>query len=75
MDPSVTAGQPVFRRVLLKLSGESFCRPGPGGHQCRRSQPDRPADLAGRGAGRSARDRRGGWQHPPRRAALAAAPT
>jgi len=27
----VSAGQPVFRRVLLKLSGESFCRPGEGG--------------------------------------------
>ena len=26
-----TAGPPVFRRVLLKLSGESFCRPGEGG--------------------------------------------
>src|SRR4051812_8408833 len=24
-------GPPVFRRVLLKLSGESFCRPGEGG--------------------------------------------
>ena len=23
--------QPVFRRVMLKLSGESFCRPGQGG--------------------------------------------
>ena len=31
MDLSMTAGQPVFRRVLLKLSGESFCRPGQGG--------------------------------------------
>ena len=31
MDLSVTAGQPVFRRVLLKLPGESFCRPGQGG--------------------------------------------
>src|SRR5271156_7106550 len=31
MDTSVTAGRPVFRRVLLKLSGESFCRPGQGG--------------------------------------------
>ena len=27
----MTAGPPVFRRVLLKLSGESFCRPGEGG--------------------------------------------
>src|ERR1700682_2451461 len=24
-------GSPLFRRVLLKLSGESFCRPGEGG--------------------------------------------
>src|SRR6185437_8259299 len=24
-------GPPLFRRVLLKLSGESFCRPGEGG--------------------------------------------
>jgi uridylate kinase len=31
MDSTVTAGSPVFRRVLLKLSGESFCRPGEGG--------------------------------------------
>ena len=31
MDGSVGNGPPVFRRVLLKLSGESFCRPGEGG--------------------------------------------
>ena len=31
MDSSVRVDQPVFRRVLLKLSGESFCRPGQGG--------------------------------------------
>src|SRR6516165_4902062 len=31
MDSSRAADQPVFRRVLLKLSGESFCRPGQGG--------------------------------------------
>jgi uridylate kinase len=31
MDSNVTAGPPVFRRVLLKLSGEGFCRPGEGG--------------------------------------------
>jgi uridylate kinase len=31
MDSTVTAGPPVFHRVLLKLSGESFCRPGEGG--------------------------------------------
>src|ERR1700720_80320 len=31
MDSSITAGKSVFRRVLLKLSGESFCRPGEGG--------------------------------------------
>lgn len=32
-DPSQQGplGPPVFRRVLLKLSGESFCRPGEGG--------------------------------------------
>jgi uridylate kinase len=31
MDSMVTPGPPIFRRVLLKLSGESFCRPGQGG--------------------------------------------
>ncbi len=31
MDSSVNGGSPVFHRVLLKLSGESFCRPGEGG--------------------------------------------
>ena len=31
MSSSTSAGQPVFRRVLLKLSGESFCEPGKGG--------------------------------------------
>jgi uridylate kinase len=33
MDATSTTpyGPPVFRRVLLKLSGESFCRPGEGG--------------------------------------------
>jgi uridylate kinase len=31
MDGSFSNGNPVFRRVLLKLSGESFCRPGEGG--------------------------------------------
>src|SRR3954451_3328736 len=31
MNGSVGSGPPVFRRVLLKLSGESFCRPGEGG--------------------------------------------
>ncbi len=31
MDNLAPAGPPVFRRVLLKLSGESFCRPGEGG--------------------------------------------
>jgi len=31
MDTNVTTGPPVFRRILLKLSGESFCRPGEGG--------------------------------------------
>ncbi len=31
MDAAPLPGPPVFRRVLLKLSGESFCRPGEGG--------------------------------------------
>jgi uridylate kinase len=31
MDSTVNTGSPVFHRVLLKLSGESFCRPGEGG--------------------------------------------
>jgi uridylate kinase len=31
MDTLSSIGPPVFRRVLLKLSGESFCRPGEGG--------------------------------------------
>src|SRR3981081_2847467 len=31
MDTAPQVGPPVFRRVLLKLSGESFCRPGEGG--------------------------------------------
>jgi uridylate kinase len=31
MDSIVTAGTAIFHRVLLKLSGESFCRPGEGG--------------------------------------------
>jgi uridylate kinase len=31
MDSSPGGAAPVFRRVLLKLSGESFCRPGEGG--------------------------------------------
>ncbi|MBX6312680.1 MAG: UMP kinase [Isosphaeraceae bacterium] len=31
MDAQATYGPPVFRRVLLKLSGDSFCRPGEGG--------------------------------------------
>jgi uridylate kinase len=31
MDAPPSYGPPVFRRVLLKLSGESFCRPGEGG--------------------------------------------
>lgn len=31
MDATSLYGPPVFRRVLLKLSGESFCRPGEGG--------------------------------------------
>ena len=31
MESSLSADQPAFRRVMLKLSGESFCRPGQGG--------------------------------------------
>ncbi|GIW88772.1 MAG: uridylate kinase [Isosphaeraceae bacterium] len=31
METGAPLGPPVFRRVLLKLSGESFCRPGEGG--------------------------------------------
>ena len=31
MDGNITNGSPAFRRILLKLSGESFCRPGEGG--------------------------------------------
>jgi uridylate kinase len=31
MDTNATTGPPVFGRILLKLSGESFCRPGEGG--------------------------------------------
>ena len=31
MEDPTPYGPPVFRRVLLKLSGESFCRPGEGG--------------------------------------------
>src|SRR5713226_3132053 len=31
MNNSSRVGSPLFRRVLLKLSGESFCRTGEGG--------------------------------------------
>jgi uridylate kinase len=31
MDGTTFDGDPVFHRILLKLSGESFCRPGEGG--------------------------------------------
>ena len=31
MDQPSASGPPLFRRVLLKLSGEGFCRPGEGG--------------------------------------------
>ncbi len=31
MESAPSYGPPVFRRILLKLSGESFCRPGEGG--------------------------------------------
>ena len=31
MDSTDSTSTPAFRRILLKLSGESFCRPGEGG--------------------------------------------
>lgn len=31
MDSNDSSNPPAFRRILLKLSGESFCRPGEGG--------------------------------------------
>jgi len=31
MDSNAPTGKAAFRRILLKLSGESFCRPGEGG--------------------------------------------
>ena len=31
MEAHASYGPPLFRRVLLKLSGESFCRPGEAG--------------------------------------------
>ncbi len=31
MESNAQLGPPVFKRVMLKLSGESFCRPGEGG--------------------------------------------
>jgi uridylate kinase len=43
-------GPPVFRRVLLKLSGESFCRPGEGGINL--EEVSRIARQAARVAGR-----------------------
>ena len=75
MDFTVTAGPPVFRRVLLKLSGESFCRPGEGGISV--DEVSRIARQAARVAarGRPAGDRRRGREHPPRGPADAAAPT
>ncbi len=36
MDSTFTAGAPIFQRVLLKLSGESFCRPGRGASTSRK---------------------------------------
>ena len=71
MDPSPSADQPIFRRVMLKLSGESFCRPGQGGLSV--EEISRIARQAARVAAqqRAARDR-GGWrQHPARSAAFA----
>src|SRR4051794_16617203 len=46
MDAASPYGPPVFRRVLLKLSGESFCRPGEGGISV-----DEVSRMARRGGG------------------------
>jgi uridylate kinase len=45
-------GPPAFRRILLKLSGESFCRPGEGGINV--DELDRIARQASRVAARGA---------------------
>ena len=50
MDSAPHTGSPVFRRVLLKLSGESFCRPGEGGISV--DEVSRIARQASRVAGR-----------------------
>jgi uridylate kinase len=50
MDAAQQPGPPVFRRVLLKLSGESFCRPGEAGISV--DEVSRIAHQASRVAGR-----------------------
>jgi uridylate kinase len=50
MDVPQSSGPPIFRRVLLKLSGESFCRPGEGGIDV--EETSRIARQAARVAGR-----------------------
>ena len=58
-------GPPAFRRVLLKLSGESFCRPGEGGISV--DEVSRIARQASRvaAAGVELAIVVGGGQHPP----------
>ncbi len=65
MDSTLMDGPLVFRRVLLKLSGESFCRPGEGGINpeevsriAARRPGSRPVALSPRSWS--------GWKHPPR---------
>ncbi len=60
-------GPPVFRRVLLKLSGESFCRPGEGGISVEEVSRIARAGLAGGLARGRAGDRRRRREHPPGR--------
>jgi len=50
MDSAAPLDPPIFRRVLLKLSGESFCRPGEGGISV--DEVSRIAREASRVAGR-----------------------
>ena len=44
IDAAIPHGIPLFRRVLLKLSGESFCRPGEGGISVDEAQNNFTAD-------------------------------
>ena len=50
MDVAPNSGPPAFKRILLKLSGESFCRPGEGGINV--EEVSRIARQASRVAGR-----------------------